>query len=130
VRRRKLKIVLLLYVLLSFFGVWMRDALKVKFGLKSDKKRTPKANVKKQNWSSNFAIGDLDFQSLLLLLCLHLRWNSSCATYGRDFSWLVVLKLNHILANSVRYFVCLFVFWVFFFVFWLKNICESTIYEQ
>jgi hypothetical protein len=85
----------------------MRDALKLKFGLKSDKNR---GWVKMQNWSSSFAIGDLDFQSLLLLLCLHFRWNSSSATYGRDFSSLVVLKLNYILANSVRDFVCLFFF--------------------
>jgi hypothetical protein len=75
----------------------------------------------------------LDFQSLLLLLCLHLRWNSSSATYGRDFSWLVVLKLNHILANSVRYFclfVCLFFFLGLVFLFFAKTVCESTIYKQ
>jgi hypothetical protein len=30
---------ILFYVLLSFFGVWMRDASKLKFGLKSHKNR-------------------------------------------------------------------------------------------
>jgi hypothetical protein len=77
-----------------------------------------KDELRSKTGVQSFALGDLDFQSLLLLLCLHLRWNSSSATYGRDFSWLLVLKLNHILANSVRYFVCLLVLFylvVFFF---------------